>query len=607
MLQVNSLTKVYGDQILFEEVSFSLTAGERLGLVGRNGCGKSTLFKLILGTEHPDDGTITVPRGYRVGHLAQHLNFTEPNILKEAALGLPEDSRDDEQYKAEIMLGGLGFSEADMEKAPAEFSGGFQIRINLAKLLLSEPNLLLLDEPTNYLDIVSMRWLTSFLRAWRNELILISHDRLFMDGVTTSSMLIHRGAIRKMPGGTEKLYQQVKLDEEIYEKTRVNEEKKRRDLEAFINRFRAQASKATLVQSKIKALERMGKKDELQDVEVLDFRFCEAHFPGKSVLEVNELSFAYPEGPQLIDNLSLVVGKSDRIGIIGKNGKGKSTLLRLFCAELPPSSGKVVLSQNAKIGYFGQTNIARLHNQHTIEQEISSVNPKLERTKIRGICGTMMFSGDDALKKISVLSGGEKSRVLLGKILAEPTNLLILDEPTNHLDMQSIEALIESIKTYDGALIMVTHSELLLRELATRLIVFQGESPHLIEDGYDYFLEKEGWGDETEMSSSGGGKSNQSNNNNNRKQRAPSPGEKAKELNIYERKVSTIENKICKYEAEIKLLEREIAEASQVSNIGKITASSKKLGEVKKQIEIAFEDLEQANSELERKRAELIC
>lgn len=495
MLYASGLTKSYGTRTLFDDVSFSMRPGERLGLIGRNGSGKSTLFKLILGEEQPDDGELTTPKGYTIGHLAQHLEFTKETVLEEACMGLPPDERDQE-YRAEIILAGLGFSEEDTIESPHRFSGGFQIRINLAKLILSEPNLLLLDEPTNYLDILSMRWLASFLKSWKGELIIISHDRSFMDSVTTDTMLIHRGGIRKISGGTEKLYSRIEQDEEIYEKTRINEEKKRKDLEIFINRFRAKASKASLVQSKIKALERMGQKDALQDEDVLDFDFCPAPFIGKVMSEIKEISFAYPDGAKLIDNLSLTIGNRDRIGIIGKNGKGKSTLLRLLGGEITPSNGEISFSPNAKLGYFGQTNISRLSPNLTVEQEISNANSELHRTKVRAICGTMMFSGDDALKKISVLSGGEKSRVLLGKILAQPTNLLLLDEPTNHLDMESIEALIETLKDYQGSVLIVTHSELILRSLVTKLIVFQGSGPKLFEHEYDYFLEKEGWQDE---------------------------------------------------------------------------------------------------------------
>lgn len=591
MLQVSKLTKVFGDKILFEEVTFSMIRGERLGLIGRNGSGKSTIFKLILGLEHPDDGSILLPKGYRVGHLAQHLEFTEPTILAEACLGLPEEERDQE-YRAEVILQGLGFTEADFNRAPAEFSGGFQIRLNLAKLLLSEPNLLLLDEPTNYLDILSVRWLSQFLKSWKGELILITHDRLFMDQVTTHTMLIHRASVRKIQGGTEKLYQQVAVDEEVYEKTRVNEAKKRRDLEEFISRFRAQASKAALVQSKIKALERMGEKEELADIESLSFEFREAEFSGKIIADIKDLHFNYPQGPTLIKNLALTINKGDRIGIIGKNGKGKSTLLRLLAGELSPTSGAVSINQHTRLGYFGQTNIARLSPKLTVEEEIESANPTLHRTAVRSICGTMMFSGDDALKKISVLSGGEKSRVLLGRILALKTNLLLLDEPTNHLDMESIESLLQSLKNYGGAVVLVTHSELLLKELTSKLIVFQGDAPKVMLHGYDYFLEAEGWEEEIDASKSGSLQKPSSSGS------KKSPQQIAfRNLRSVERKISATEDRISRLELELRATEAALEKATVEQKIDEIGDIAVRLGEISQSIEENFEELSRLTQE----------
>jgi ATP-binding cassette subfamily F protein 3 len=593
MLHVTGLTKVYGDKTIFEEVSFSLRPGERLGIVGRNGCGKSSLFRLILGEEHPDEGEITMPKGYKVGHLAQHLEFTEPTIIREVCLGLPEDERDQE-YRGEIILNGLGFSDDDMQKAPSEFSGGFQIRLNLAKLLLSEPNLLLLDEPTNYLDIVSVRWLTGFLRAWRNELIIITHDRLFMDAVTTDTMAIHRSAIRKMPGGSQKVLDQIKQDEILYEKSRLNDEKRRKELEEFINRFRAQAAKAALVQSKIKMLERLGKKDELMDESSLEFRFCEAAFPGKLMLEAKDLTFSYPGGPTLIQDLNLAIGKRDRIAIIGKNGKGKSTLLKLLAGELTPNGGTVEMSQNARLGYFGQTNISRLDPKLTVEAEIENANRQHHRTIVRAICGTMMFSGDDALKKIGVLSGGEKSRVLLGKILAQPANLLLLDEPTNHLDVESIEALLHSLRNYDGAVVVVTHSELLLKDLATRLVIFRGEVPEVFEHDYQYFLQKIGWDDDgTEAPSKARVEAKRE------EPKKEPPKDLAKVLRPLERKVTELEEKIVKLEAELKATQEKLVSTQDAKEI---SALSNKFKDTQDAIERNFTELERVSMELEEKR-----
>ena len=288
MIKINKLSKSYFARELFTDVTFQMNAGERLGLVGRNGHGKSTLFKLILGEEEADSGEIVIPRNYRIGHLEQYLHFTQPTILDEAAMGLPEDEAHS-IYKAEAILFGLGFSEADLARAPGEFSGGFQIRINLAKLLLSDPNLLLLDEPTNYLDITSVRWIARFLTNFTGELILISHDRAFMDSVTTHTAVIHRQKIRKFEGGTAKAYEQIVLEDEIHEKTRANEDRKRAHAEAFINRFRAQASKAKMVQSRIKMLERLPKLGDLAEIESLDFEFRYAPFAAKTLIDVRNL------------------------------------------------------------------------------------------------------------------------------------------------------------------------------------------------------------------------------------------------------------------------------------------------------------------------------
>ncbi len=386
MIQVNNLDKSYGQQIIFEKAGFTLNPGERAGLVGRNGHGKTTLFKMILGREHPDSGQISISNGYQIGHLSQHIMFTEKTVLKEACLSL-RDSEDgiDETYKAETILMGLGFTLDEFGLDPMELSGGFQVRLNLAKVLVSDPNLLLLDEPTNYLDILSLRWLTQFLRNWRKELIIITHDRDFMDGVTTHTIAIHRCKMRKESGPTEKIYQQLLLEEEIHEKTRTNDDKKRRETEEFINRFRAKATKAKAVQSRIKALKRSGRLEKLADIKNLDFAFRSAPFTGKVLMEIKDLSFSFQhDDAPLIKRLSFSVGKKDRIAIIGKNGKGKTTLLNLLAQEFKPESGSVRHHDQLRMAYFGQTNINRLSMNNTIEEEIMDVHPEGSRGPDRG-------------------------------------------------------------------------------------------------------------------------------------------------------------------------------------------------------------------------------
>ncbi len=495
MLQVFNLSLGFSGQELLDEVSFNINSGERIGLVGRNGSGKTTLFKLLTREMSPDEGHITTPKNYTIGYLKQHLQFSEPSVRQEACLGLCAEEKD-QTWKAEKILSGLGFSQEEFSRSPAEFSGGFQVRLNLAKVLLAEPHLLLLDEPTNYLDIISIRWLTRFLQRWPNELMIITHDRDFMNSVTTHTMAIHRQKIKKIEGDTTKLFEQISVEEEVYQKTSQRENKKREETTEFINRFRASAARARLVQSRVKALAKMGKKDELAKIVELGFRFNAVEFRGNHLLRADKLTFGYSPQQTLIKKLSLDLGKKDRICVIGKNGKGKSTLLSLLAGELTPTAGEIVRHGSCQLGYFGQTNIERLNPKHTIEEELSELRPDLHYSAIRKTCGAMMFPGDMALKSISVLSGGERSRVSLGKILLSPTNLLLLDEPTNHLDVESCDSMIAALDVFPGTVIIVTHSEMFLHHLAKKLIVFDQDRVFVFNGTYQDFLDQVGWAEE---------------------------------------------------------------------------------------------------------------
>jgi len=492
MIQISNLCKSYGSQELFEDVTFSINARERIGLVGRNGHGKTTLFRLLIKAEVPDAGTIVVPRNYRIGHLQQELRFAKESILEEAASGLPAGQEHD-VWKAEKILFGLGFADTDMQRPPAELSGGFQVRLNLAKVLVSEPDLLLLDEPTNYLDVLSIRWLTRFLRQWKSELMLITHDRGFMDSVITHCVGIHRRRVRKVAGTTEKLYAQIAADEEIYEKTRLNDEKRRKEIELFIRRFRAKARLANLVQSRVKTLQKQQTRQKLEKIETLEFSFVAAPFAAKVMLEAEQLTFGYDGQPDLFSGLNLTIGKRDRICIVGKNGKGKTTLLKVLAGRLAPRAGQLRRHSSLKTAYFEQTNTAKLDENKTVEEEIRLSDAQCTHQKARDVAGGMMFTGAAALKKISVLSGGEKSRVLLGKLLVSPSHLLMLDEPTNHLDMESADSLLAALDSFDGAVILVTHNEMFLHTLANRLIVFDRGRHFIYEGSYQSFLEDIGW------------------------------------------------------------------------------------------------------------------
>lgn len=593
MIRAANISKSYGTQVLLDNVSFAVGAGEKIGLVGRNGHGKTTLMRMIIGEEHADSGEIIIPRNYRIGYLSQNISFTRETVLEQCCEGLSDHRRDD-TWLAEKALSGLGFSKQDMGRNPGEFSGGFQVRLNLATVLVSEPDMLLLDEPNNYLDVVSIRWLSRFLNEWNSEVILVTHDRTFMNAVTTHTMGIHRKKIRKIQGDTEKLYEQIIREEEVYEKTRINDEKKRKEIEQFITRFRAKARLAGLVQSRVKLLEKQGGMDRLEQERNLDFSFSFAPFAAKTLLRANDISFSYPGTEPLIRDLGITIGRRDRICVIGKNGKGKTTLLRVLAGELEPGSGRIECHPGIRTGYFTQTNIHTLNPSLTVEEEI--MNAGCDRQTARDICGAMMFEEDRALKKTAVLSGGEKSRVLLGKILASEANLLLLDEPTNHLDMESCDTLLAAIDRFPGAVIIVTHNELFLHTLAERLVVFQENRVTTLECDYAGFLEKVGWLEEKQDTPGHGPTSDSSAPGGNRKElrklRAGILSRRSAELKPLETRISVLESSIESEEKNLEGLNMLIIEASEKGNGEEISRISRDLHSSQARINELYDELD---------------
>ena len=596
MIQLVNISKSFANNELFSNLNFKLNAQNRVGLVGRNGSGKSTLFKIILGEEHYDSGEVVIPKGYKIGALRQHLEFSEDTIVKEVALSLSEEERYD-IYKVEKILFGLGFTHQDLEKNPLSFSGGYQIRLNLAKLLIAKPNLLLLDEPTNYLDILSLRWLRAFLNSFDGEVIIITHDRDFMDSVTTHTMGIVRKNLSVIEGNSHKFYAQLRANDELYEKERLSQDRKRKELEEFIAKNKVRASTAALAQSKMKLLEKMQDMDELIFDPELKFNFNYKETPAKILLEVKDLSFGYTEDKILFKNISFSLAKGEVLAIIGKNGKGKSTLLNTIAGELKPLSGEIKTHPATTSAHFGQTNINRLNMQNSIIDEIYAANPKLPYATVRSICGAMMFSAQNADKKVSLLSGGEKSRVMLGQILARDVNLLFLDEPTNHLDMESIESLIEALGKFEGSAIIVTHSEELLRRVANRLIVFAKETAELFDGTYDEFLEKIGWEDEAELPKAK--EVSKSSRVENKKARSALIQERSKLSAPLKKEIEKLEKEIMKLEESLATCNAELLEASNVNDSKTVMDLSKTAAKIHDDIESKFQRLEVAHNELD--------
>ena len=597
MIQINNLFKSFAGKDILSDLSLVLDRGDKLGLIGRNGSGKSTLIKIIEKNQSQDKGKIVYPTNYKISSVQQHISFSKDSVLEECMQVLQEDEIYNE-YKVEKILFGLGFSKEDLMSSPLKFSGGYQIRINLAKVLIQGPDLLLLDEPTNYLDILSIRWLANYIKKFPGEIIIITHDRSFIDSVCNCTAVITGKKIKKIKGDTAKLINLLKDEEEHKLKVQKNKEKKVKEMEQFVDKFRAKARKASQAQSKLKMVNKLKSAYEESMVEEnLKFKFSYFEIKAKYILNIEDLSFKYPTMEQLlIDSFNYSFKRGETVAIIGKNGKGKSTLLKLIAENLKCISGLVKKHENCKVGFFSQTNENVLDENFSVVEEIYSSNSDLSNSHVRNICGTMMFEGDDAFKLIKVLSGGEKSRVMLGKVLAKKTNILLLDEPTNHLDIESVESLKSAIKDYDGTSVIVTHNEMLLRDLADRFIIFDGNKIEVFEGSYDEFLEKIGWAEENDLNNKKGFKKKTKITKQLRSQLVK---ERAKTINPIKNKIETIENEIESCELKLKEKNHEMIKVSADNLGGEVSIIAKEINILEKRLEEYLYDLEDLYNKLQ--------
>ncbi|HEY0246415.1 MAG TPA: ABC-F family ATP-binding cassette domain-containing protein [Mucilaginibacter sp.] len=507
MIAINNLTFEIGARALYDEANWHIKPGEKIGLIGANGTGKTTLLKIIVGDYKPTSGTISMAKDLTMGYLNQDLlsyssdksivhvameAFERQNqlhdeieaLLKKLETDYTEDllhKLSDKQhefelldgynieYKAHEILAGLGFSEADCQRKLSTFSGGWRMRVMLAKILLQAPDILLLDEPTNHLDLPSIQWLEDYLKAFDGAIVIVSHDRWFLDKVINRTVESRKGKLTVYSGNYSFYLEEKAQREEIQRGEFKNQQSKIKQEERLIERFRAKASKAKMAQSRIKALDKLERVDDVDDDNpTVNFSFRFSKQSGRHVVTIEDVTKKYP-AIDILDHAEAIIEKGDKIALIGANGKGKSTVLRIIAGADKEFTGKSETGHNVTQTFFAQHQLEALHLENNILQELQSFAPKHNETELRSILGSFLFTGDDVFKKFKVLSGGEKSRVALAKALTADANFLVLDEPTNHLDIASVNILIQALTQFEGTFIVVSHDRYFLDNVANKI------------------------------------------------------------------------------------------------------------------------------------------
>jgi ATP-binding cassette subfamily F protein 3 len=512
LIALNDLTFEFGARALYEEVNWHIKPGEKIGLIGANGTGKTTLLRILVGEYKPTSGTISKTKTLKIGYLNQDLlsyqsdhsilhvameaferqnelhdqieeiikqlehDYSDQIITKLSTLQEEFEALDgyNIQYKAEQILAGLGFTADQTQRPLSTFSGGWRMRVMLAKILLQQPDLLLLDEPTNHLDLPSIKWLEEYLNAFEGAYVIVSHDRYFLDRTVTKIVESANQDLTIYAGNYSFYLEEKAIRSEIQKGQYQNQQQYIKEQEKLIDRFRAKASKAKMAQSRIKALDKLERVEAVEDSNVaVNFRFKFSKQSGRHVVTLEDITKAYPETP-ILKNTQGLIEKGDKIALIGANGKGKSTLLRII-ADTESFEGKKNTGHNVTEAFFAQHQLESLHLDNDILSELKNFAPEYSETEIRSLLGCFLFSGDSVFKKIKILSGGEKSRVALAKVITSDANFLILDEPTNHLDIQSVNILIQALQQFEGTFIVVSHDRYLLDEVANKIWYIEDE------------------------------------------------------------------------------------------------------------------------------------
>ena len=641
-MQIQNACLSFADRKILNDVSFTIDQKTSAALAGANGCGKSTLLKVITGIIPADGINISKTKGITVSYLPQAdillpqksvYEVAEEGYDKYKALvneyeeiakeldGIGQQDKyshilsrmneineilDDVGYyhrrsRIEQILQGLGFKMSDLSSPSSTFSGGWQMRIALARILVEDPDILLLDEPTNYLDIEAMVWLKNYLKAFDGGVILVSHDQGFLDDTVDCVYELFKGNLTRYSGNYTSYLKQREAEIQMLEKAYEQQAAEIEKTQEFIERFRYKATKAKQVQSRIKSLEKTELIEIPDHLKKLSFSFPEAPHSGNDVLVIEKLFKAYGSNV-IFEDLSFVVRKKERLAITGRNGEGKSTLLRILAGVDDDFKGVVRDGAGVKKGYFAQDNEKTLNDNNTVLEEVESIADTKDIPRLRSLLGAFLFNGDDVFKKVSVLSGGEKSRLSLLKILLHPCNLLLLDEPTNHLDINAKEMLLEAIKAYDGTVIFVSHDTHFIKNLATKILYLSDDKPEFFEGDYDYFAYKLEEKENKFLQS----EKKKSDVIENKSQSHQEQKAKRNMIQKLEKECDDLLLSCDKLKNEIKALEERMADPAIYSNAAKISELVKQKEEKEKALESLEESWFEASERLENSKAELL-
>ncbi len=631
MISINNLTFEIGSRALYDEANWHIKPGDKAGLIGANGTGKSTLLKLIVGEYAPTSGTISMAKDLKLGYLNQDLlsYHSEKSILHvameaferqnqlhteiENLLKKLETDYSDEilnklsdkqtefealdgysiEFRAHEILAGLGFSEEEQKRPLATFSGGWRMRVMLARILLQAPDILLLDEPTNHLDLPSIKWLETYLQSFEGAIVIVSHDRYFLDRIINKTVESRKGKLTLYAGNYSFYLEEKSLREEIQGNQYKNQQAKIKQEERLIERFRSKASKAKMVQSRIKALDRMEKVDEVDDDNPeVNFSFKFSKPSGRHVVTMENISKSYPN-VEILENTNGLIEKGDKIALIGANGKGKSTLLRIVADADSEFEGKSTKGHNVSQTFFAQHQLEALHLENSILQELVAFAPKHTETELRSILGSFLFTGDDVFKKIKVLSGGEKSRVALAKALTADANFLVLDEPTNHLDMASVNILIQAMQQYEGTLIVVSHDRYFLEHVANKIWFIEDKE---IKEYPGTYQEYEEWNSKRVIKPEA--KQEKKPKEEPKKEKAAPSEDTKRIIQKKNKELSTLEEKIESQETLVKQLETELAKEEIYSDAVKLQEHTRNYNSEKAKLEGLQQDWEALAEEI---------